>query len=639
MRPGDTGTDMPSGRPDAAKFLPYNLTAPSAHTQPTGPGWTLGSGVQLSAKGGAFTAYPTQSGAYFQWANEGGATRYAWDPFTAAGSLLWDNVKATTFWISLSSNHETCPPGYKRPNDGSIFTLAPNTSTPIVGSEMRQSLWLNPQSGNNNSNIDNFVWGYYADGFFDRRQIGSGPGIMSIPATAVSTTGEQVAYIGGLFYNPANYASLFFPAAGNRAAAGDPSGVLVSTGAVGYYWTSSVEKLGDSSPNYIDYSWNMSFGVLSPVLRSAMSRSVPDYGLNIRCVHDPCIPIEGVSLSVTGRLSSGAAVPTNTISSNMNITLSAAISPAGASSSYEWRYSTNGGASWTLIATTTTPTLATATLALLGTVIYSVTVSNTCSPPKSDTESITMEAPQRLTWDIANSRYILTGDPRDAGLYFRFGSVVGIFSGHGVNLTLPQQAGATDAFHAVDIAWSPVAISFGGTNADNWENVPYVSAHPTVINTAFHTVSNVKAGLGDPCRLIGLDLADIISNPNPVIDNGMWRLPTNGELDIFHLSSPTGSWWAANLNPFFGIAGAEFPQTGASGAGRFLPANGIRGWVAGTAPSDGNAGFSGSQGRYWGNQTVAAGTGASSGFNSGSASGGASSYPVSQAFGIRCVKQ
>jgi len=342
---------------------------------------------------------------------------------------------------------------------------------------------------------------------------------------------------------------------------------------------------------------------------------------------------------MTGRLTSGAVVPTNTILSNMNITLSAAISPAGTSASYEWKYSTDGGTNWTSIATTTTPTLATATPPILGTVIYSVTASNTCSPPKSDTESITMEAPQRLTWDTANSRYILTGDPRNAGLYFRFGSVVGIFSGHGVNLTFPGQAGATDAFHAVDIAWSPVTISFGGTNVDNWETVPYVSAHPTVINTAFHTVSNVKAGLGDPCRLVGLDLAAIISNPNPVIDNEMWRLPTNDELDLFHLSFPTGSWWTPALSPFYGIAGAEFPQTGASGAGRFLPANGIRGWVAGSGPGDGNAGFSGAQGRYWGNQTTAASTGASSGFNSGSASGGASAYPVNQGFGIRCVRQ
>jgi len=341
---------------------------------------------------------------------------------------------------------------------------------------------------------------------------------------------------------------------------------------------------------------------------------------------------------MSGRLlPSGAAVPTNTISSNMNIILSAVISPAGVSASYEWRYSTNGGAAWTLVATTTTPTLATATPALLGTVIYSVTASNRCSSPKSDTESITMEAPQRLTWDIANSRYILTGDPRDAGLYFRFGSVVGIFSGHGANLTLPGQAGASDAFHAVDIAWSPVAISFGGTPDDNWENVPYVSAHPTSINTAFHTISNVKAGFGDPCRLVGLDLAAIINNPNPVIDNGMWRLPTNGELDLFHLPL-TGFWWTSALSPFFGIVGAEFPQAGASGAGRFLPANGIRGWVA-SGPSDGAAGYSGSQGRYWGNQTTAASMGASSGFNSGSASAGASAYPVSQAFGIRCVRQ
>ena len=136
----------------------------------------------------------------------------------------------------------------------------------VASSEIRQSLWLNPQAGVSNSNIDNSVWGYYADGFFDRRQISN---------NKVSATTNDVAYIGNLFYNTNTNASLFFPAAGNRKYASDnTAGNLQFAGNNGYYWTSST---GNSNS-----SWFLT--VSSSVV--SMSYQVRAFGMVIRCVKE-----------------------------------------------------------------------------------------------------------------------------------------------------------------------------------------------------------------------------------------------------------------------------------------------------------------------------------------------------------------
>ena len=52
-----------------------------------------------------------------------------------------------------------------------------------------------------------------------------------------------------------------------------------------------------------------------------------------------------------------------------------------------------------------------------------------------------------------------------------------------------------------------------------------------------HTLANVKSGKGDPCRLVGLDLAVIkrkaqegtLSSSD--IDNGLWKLPNSGDFN------------------------------------------------------------------------------------------------------------
>ncbi len=98
---------------------------------------------------------------------------------------------------------------------------------------MRQSLWRDPVAASANS-VGNSIWGYYADGFFDRRAIGNPEGITATPNSAVSATTGAVAYAGRLFFNPTTNASLFMPASSYRYF---NSGQIFGAGGYGYYWT------------------------------------------------------------------------------------------------------------------------------------------------------------------------------------------------------------------------------------------------------------------------------------------------------------------------------------------------------------------------------------------------------------------
>ena len=163
----------------------------------------------------------------------------------------------------LVNTHETCPKDYRRPNDGNTSA---NTTNDVTSSEIRQSLWLNPPA-KTASNIDNSVWGYYADGFFDRRQISN--------SSTVSAATYDIAYIGNLFYDSNTGASLFFPAAGNRKYASDnTSGNLQFTGNNGYYWTSSS-------------SGTSSYGlVINNNVASIPASLIRGFAMPIRCVKE-----------------------------------------------------------------------------------------------------------------------------------------------------------------------------------------------------------------------------------------------------------------------------------------------------------------------------------------------------------------
>ncbi|MDR2231809.1 MAG: hypothetical protein LBE56_01650 [Tannerella sp.] len=243
----------------AAKFSPYNLTAkdlPEYGGVPTT--------AQVAVRGGEPVEYPTQAGALWYWAvdaaNAANYLRVAYHPSMpsdySAWSTGWLNTTidpAYDTWqevIQSPNNSETCPPGYRRPRDGAIDVVVPTPA--INNSEIRQSLWLNPPVARAN-NTDNSVWGYYADGYFDRLEIenaapaGSASYPDNVKLTAVRPTTKDVGYMGRLVYNPNNFASLFFPAVGERLVSGNPGipGGLGNPGNGGYYWTATIEDLQD----------------------------------------------------------------------------------------------------------------------------------------------------------------------------------------------------------------------------------------------------------------------------------------------------------------------------------------------------------------------------------------------------------
>jgi len=242
----------------AVRFSPFNLTADMLNKQVTVNG---ASGDNQ----GKFTQFPSQVGAYFQWAlNNSADRRIAWAPF---GSVTnWPSASAS----SWSSNDESCPSGYRRPKDTDVGTSQINQNGPVEGSEMRQSLWLNPQAtaenGNTPNNTDNVVFGYYADGFYDRSEVVRS-GANGNGHVALGTA--KVAFGGRLFFNPTTNASLFFPLGGSRLYTGTLNNSEISTG---YYWTSSA-PYGNA--------WSMALHANGFV---QMTAGMKDSGNNVRCV-------------------------------------------------------------------------------------------------------------------------------------------------------------------------------------------------------------------------------------------------------------------------------------------------------------------------------------------------------------------
>jgi hypothetical protein len=279
MRPGDANAIGTRGAA-AVRWSPYNLTSPA--------GWGFGvNGVQLVREGG-FTQYPTQAGALFQWANTGtGAndrSRFAWNTWDAnyvsipTLSPTWNKTVPGTgvYWgtgVINGIDHETCPAGFRRPNDGDTFAGVPyyNTDSGIATSEMRQSLYEVPPITLSDSHTENSIGGFYADGFFDRRQIVSAQNYYNSYAnTTVSAENSDMAYIGRLFFNKKSNASLFFPAVGVRQSNGERQ----SAGAYGYYLSSS---------SYSNYTVVLGAGAVAGnnVYQYTLNR---DYGVSIRCV-------------------------------------------------------------------------------------------------------------------------------------------------------------------------------------------------------------------------------------------------------------------------------------------------------------------------------------------------------------------
>jgi len=260
MRPTDTGPGvLSSGRPNAVKFSPFNLTD-TLKRLPTAieSGNQSSRAVALGTNGAGFTDFPTKAGYEFVYSDT-----YAVGADNPSTNISgWNqNLGGYTklnpsYW---NASWETCPNGYRRPTDGPAAPAGPTSGfgTGVVnGSEMRQSLWSNPPTGIA-YNSDNSTWGYYADGYFDRRVLEDSRysngliGAVSTPKSAVNTGTADVAYIGRLFYNPVTRASLFFPAGGHRDY---NKGELTEAGARAFYMTSTSQD--NKMTWYLNFSSN-----------------------------------------------------------------------------------------------------------------------------------------------------------------------------------------------------------------------------------------------------------------------------------------------------------------------------------------------------------------------------------------------
>jgi hypothetical protein len=125
-------------------------------------------------------------------------------------------------------------------------------------------------ASSNTHGANHRYWGYYADGYFDRRAIGTADNNgTDYPNTVVSVSTKDAAYIGILYTNPASGASLFAPAGGYRL---DSDGSLYYSGCYGYYWSSS--------------SYNQPYGwtLLFPSSYAGQYYAHRSSGFAVRCV-------------------------------------------------------------------------------------------------------------------------------------------------------------------------------------------------------------------------------------------------------------------------------------------------------------------------------------------------------------------
>ena len=249
MRPEDginSGGYTNTVRPSAVRFSPYNLTAVGL------TGTTQSVQINSTRSNAAFTDFPTQAGAFFQWASTLN-TRYAYSPVNPTGAVSgWDTGAPSTYWDALRATHESCPPGYRRPTDGAInvavahHMLGMPGNNNVINSEMRQSLFLNAPTGSGILNNDNTVSGYYADGWFDRREIVTPIGTTPAAASAVSVGNNNIAYTGILLFNPATNSSLFFPVSGLRSNEDGNKGNIIHAGTQTGYWSSTSLNAGNA---------------------------------------------------------------------------------------------------------------------------------------------------------------------------------------------------------------------------------------------------------------------------------------------------------------------------------------------------------------------------------------------------------
>lgn len=116
------------------------------------------------------------------------------------------------------------------------------------------------------------------------------------------------------------------------------------------------------------------------------------------------------------------------------------------------------------------------------------------------------------------------------GSYFKYGSIIPI--------KCYQSGPEVDPIYKIsDALWFPSSV----TRPATWNSIPSQSGA-----TVIHTLAEVRAGRGDPCRLIG-----IVQNKIDLgeYDNKLWRLPTIKELEKIAVNSYWRSYTEPPISP------------------------------------------------------------------------------------------
>ncbi|MGL5980472.1 MAG: hypothetical protein ACRCZY_06280 [Phocaeicola sp.] len=160
------------------------------------------------------------------------------------------------------------------------------------------------------------------------------------------------------------------------------------------------------------------------------------------------------------------------------------------------------------------------------------------------------------------AKLMLTKDPTNYGAFFQFGRTVA-WNNNGSLVKLFDPGN-----------------SQGGSS---WKNQSVGDTYPA------HTAANLKAGMGDPCKLVGFTQKNIEDeiNSGRVPDNRKWRTPTTAENTTF---GATYSNWttASGINGCYLGPGATTTGTG----GEFFPASGRRNRNDGALNEQGTNGYS-----------------------------------------------
>lgn len=102
---------------------------------------------------------------------------------------------------------------------------------------------------------------------------------------------------------------------------------------------------------------------------------------------------------------------------------------------------------------------------------------------------------------------------------FKYGSLIAVHSGTGAGegFMAPASANVLN-----DVLWYPG--SYDPLSISGWTDIPYLDTGGIPAN---NTVDQVKAGVGDPCKLAGLSETQI--KAQNIVDNGQWHMATPNE--------------------------------------------------------------------------------------------------------------